>query len=26
VRERLGVTLRPEPVFLGFPEADPLGP
>lgn len=26
VRERFGVTLRPEPVFLGFGEGDPLGP
>ena len=25
VRDRFGVTLRPEPVFLGFGEADPLG-
>ncbi|HUP43675.1 MAG TPA: UDP-N-acetylmuramate dehydrogenase [Thermoanaerobaculia bacterium] len=24
VRDRFGVTLRPEPVFLGFGEADPL--
>jgi UDP-N-acetylmuramate dehydrogenase len=26
VRDRFGVTLRPEPVFLGFGEADPLSP
>jgi UDP-N-acetylmuramate dehydrogenase len=24
VRERLGVTLRPEPIFLGFPDGDPF--
>ncbi|HUF77852.1 MAG TPA: UDP-N-acetylmuramate dehydrogenase [Thermoanaerobaculia bacterium] len=26
VRDRFGVTLHPEPVFLGFGEADPLSP
>ncbi len=25
VRTRLGVTLQPEPVFLGFPDRNPLG-
>lgn len=25
VRERFGITLRPEPVFVGFGEGDPLG-
>jgi hypothetical protein len=24
VRERFGVVLQPEPVFLGFGEGDPL--